>query len=275
MKDRPSFGVIGYGAIGRVLVAELAKAHDGPAIPLLVKPEYLDEISSEAPDNVQLCAGLDAFIACAPKTVIEAAGAKAVSDLAQSILGAGADLVVASASALTDGDLYQRIETAADANRRQVIVPSGALGSLDVLGAMAAAGLDSVAYRGVKPPAAWRGSPAEELCDLEGMTRETAFFEGSARDAARRFPKNANVAALVGLAGIGLDETRVELVADPAASVNRHELRARGATGEMRFEVSGVASRANARTSATTAYSLLEAARSRYGPIIVGTTRAL
>ena len=139
---------------------------------------------------------------------------------------------------------------------------------------MAAAGLDCVIYRGIKPPVAWRGTPGEEVCNLDQLTSPTVLFEGNARDAARSFPKNANVAALVGLAGIGLDETQVELIADPSAIGNRHQVLAEGTTGTMQFDVCGAATRANARTSATTAYSLLEAARSRYSPIVIGTSRA-
>lgn len=274
MTARPPYGVIGYGAIGRVLVAELAKTGGGIELPLLVRAKYLDEARSEVPPGVEVHSTAEAFLACRPEAVIEAAGAGAVAEIAESVFEADADLVVASASALTDDALYGRIAAMAQARGRQAVVASGALGSLDILAAMAAAGLHSVTYRGVKPPAAWRDTPAEKVCDLESLTSATAFFSGSAREAAQSFPKNANVAALVGFAGLGLDGTRVELVADPNAVANRHEVVAMGETGEMRFEVAGKAAQGNARTSATTAYSLLEAARSRSSPIVIGTSRA-
>ena len=158
MKSRPRFGVVGYGAIGRVLVMELAKASDGICLPLLVKPKYLETVSAEAPKGVVVVDSLEDFLAHAPETVIESAGASAVEDIAVGVLETKADLVLASASALTDDDLYRRIAYAARDNGRQAVVASGALGSLDVLAAMAAAGLESVTYRGVKPPAAWRGT---------------------------------------------------------------------------------------------------------------------
>ena len=274
MKDRPPFGVIGYGAIGRVLVAELVKTGGGAELHLLVKPKYLAEARAAVPAGVTVLESAEEFLAQGAETVIEAAGAPAVAELAERVLQADADLVIASAAALTDDALYARIAAAARAGGRQAIVASGALGSLDILAAMAAAGLQSVTYRGVKPPAAWRGTPAETACDLDGLSAPATFFQGSAREAARSFPKNANVAALVGLAGAGLDETRVELVADPGATGNRHEVVALGATGEMRFEVAGAAVQGTARTSATTAFSLLEAARSRYSPVVIGTGRA-
>ena len=277
MNSKPPFGVIGYGAIGRVLVSELAAQRgsgEGAELPLLVRPKYLEEARAAVPAGVAVLADAEAFLGRAPATVIEAAGAPAVVELAERVLRAEADLVIASAAALTDDALYARIAEAARESGRQAIVASGALGSLDILAAMAAAGLERVTYRGIKPPAAWRGTPAEEACDLEGLSAAVTFFAGSAREAARSFPKNANVAALAGLAGLGLDETQVELVADPTASANRHEVAASGATGEMRFEVAGAATKGNARTSATTAYSLLEAARARRSPIVIGANRA-
>ena len=87
--------------------------------------------------------------------------------------------------------------------------------------------------------AAWRGSPAEKLADLDRLTERTLLYEGTARDAALGFPQNANVAATIALAGLGFEATRVELVADPNAPGNIHEIEAEGATGKVAIRLAG------------------------------------
>jgi aspartate dehydrogenase len=121
----------------------------------------------------------------------------------------------------------------------------------------------------VKPPLAWRGSPAEKSCDLDRLTTRTTLFAGTAREAALAFPENANVAATIALAGLGLDATRVELVADPAARRNLHEIDAEGETGELHLEIRGLASVRNPKTSALTALSVARALVNEAAAIVI------
>jgi aspartate dehydrogenase len=132
------------------------------------------------------------------------------------------------------------------------------------------AGLTRVTYRSRKPPNAWQGSPAEKAIDLATLQQAATFFRGNAREAARRYPKNANVTATLALAGLGFDNTNVELIADPSVSHNIHEIEAEGPSGVIELRFIGYPSPLNPRTSALTAYSLIRTLNNIDSTLVVG-----
>lgn len=269
MSERPvRIGIIGYGAIGQ----QIASQGFGPKTEhrissILVKPEYADAYSQR--EDLPFVTDVAAFLDRHPDLVIECAGSMALRELGTCVLEAGCDIVAASASALVDDALRARLVSCARSAGRSLYVPSGAIGAADALSAMRLAGLESVVYRGIKQPAAWRGSSAESLLDLDAVEDRQRFFQGTARAAAVAFPKNANVAATIGLAGLGLDATTVELFADPVVAGNCHEVEAHGVTGGFTFRMVGRPSADNARTSALTAYSLVHSALTRSAAIVL------
>lgn len=267
-------GLIGFGNIAATLMGFLA-APDAPAVTrvtLLVRPGRVvaaRRALADHPAEVSVIEDAAALVAADPDLVVEAAGHSGVRDFVPACLEAGLDVVVVSIGALADAALHGRLEAAARAGGARVILPAGAVGGIDLVSALSACGDVELTYRGTKPPAAWAGSPAEEMLDLATLGERATFFVGSAREAAARFPKNANVAATLALAGPGLDATRVELVADPAASGNQHgyELSCRAA--RVRVEIENLPSEGNVKTSVATIYSVLREIRNHIGPMVI------
>jgi aspartate dehydrogenase len=261
-------GIIGFGAIGQQITSQgFAASENHRLCAVLVKPEYAAAYASR--EDILFVSDLPAFLNQQLDLVIECAGNTALGKLAEPVLEAGCDIVAASASALVDDALRARLSDCARRGGTSLLIPSGAIGAADALGAMRLAGLRRVVYRGIKQPGAWRGSMAERLCDLGAVTVRQRFFQGTARQAAESFPKNANVAATIGLAGIGLDATAVELFADPTIAGNCHEVEAGGVTGGFTFRMVGQPSSDNARTSALTAFSLMHSALTRSAAIVL------
>jgi aspartate dehydrogenase len=243
--------VIGAGSIGGWLIAGLARDGLGPAA-VIVRggaPAGVHAVRSVA----ELPPGITHLIDCAGHSGLAAHGPAA--------LAAGIHVITLSLGALADDGLARALRKAAEVGRARLHLASGAIGALDALRAGAAGGLQSVRYTGRKPPLGWAGSPAEDVLDLSALSAPAVHFEGSAREAALRYPKNANVAAAVALAGLGFDETRARLVADPGAAGNVHEVEAEGAFGRFRFEITGASLPDNPRSSALAAMSVLAEVR--------------
>lgn len=245
--------LIGYGAIARGLLATLS-AHGGVPARLTV----LARGPLELPDAAVVGRASD-LVAARPDLVVECAGHGAVRDHACATLAAGIETVIVSAGALADAALLDAVRAAARAGRTRAVIPAGAVGGIDVLAALRASGLRSVTYTGRKPPGAWGRED----------TTETVIFEGNAREAALAWPKNANVAATVALAGAGFEATRVRLVADPGVSRNVHEIAVRAGAADFSFRIEGHPSPDNPKTSATTALSVAREVLNRTREVVL------
>lgn len=197
--------------------------------------------------------------------VVEAAGVEAVREHGPAILAGGRDLALLSTAALADEVLYLELTRAARTAHRRLMALSGAVGGVDALWAARVSGLKRVHYVGRKPPRAWTGTPAAEMFDLESVRAATRIFRGSAREAVVRYPKNANVAATIALAGMGFDRTEVTLIADPASERNTHAYEVQSAASNFRFESEGLPTSANQKSSVITACSAVAFLRSGAG----------
>lgn len=260
--------LIGYGAMGRTVREALRLQPQAAIACILETPDRRDGVQAEVGSSVEVVTSLDE-LAMLPDLALECAGHGAVARFVPELLARGVDTIVASVGALADEKLHERLEAAAVQGGSQLILVPGAIAGIDALAAACARPVDEVVYTGRKPPRGWFGTPAEAQVNLRDLREAATVFEGNARDAARLFPQNANVAAMVGLAGIGMDRTRVSLVADPAVTRNTHTVSVKGEFGELHLTVAGNTLPANPKTSALAAFSILRAIRNRVAAVVI------
>ncbi len=260
--------LVGWGAIGR-RVAALLREREAPVRVVAVAVRDPARERADLPEGARLIGAPGDLASLDATLVVEAAGRASLRPFAEAALALGLDVAVSSTSALTEAGALEALEALARRTGGRILIPPGALGGIDVLSAASRLGLDSVTHRIAKPPEAWRGTAAEGLCDLAGLAAPTAFFEGSAREAAARFPQNANVAAITALAGVGPDRTRVVLVADPDGGGNVHELHAEGAFGRLALRLENRPLPDNPKSSQTTALNLVRLIENRVASVVI------
>jgi aspartate dehydrogenase len=248
--------VIGLGAMGLEVVRGLASALPDLLIGVLARrPEASEVVAAVAP-RIWVGANPTEALRLNPTLVVECASQVAVSEHLEYFLTAGANALVTSTGALVNPKIRARLLAAARQGEAEIRLSAGAMAGLDGLAALSLSGLDDVRYTSAKPPAAWKGTPAEKALNLDRCDERTVFFDGFADDAASQYPQNANVAATIAFTGIGLDSTRVQLIADPSLRENVGRLRARGAAGALDVQFRGPPS-VNPRTSAVTAFAVI------------------
>ncbi len=244
--------VIGCGAIGSFVArwlcerGKLASLYDADRERALKLSRAL---------GVPAAKTFEEFLKCDADIVVEAASQQAVREYAERVLKAGKDMLVMSVGTFADREFYERIRGLAARLGRRIYVPSGALAGIDALTAVADIA-DEVILTTRKSPSSL------------GVDRRGVIFEGSAREAARRFPRNMNVAAILGLA-VGFEKVRCRIIADDVEE-NVHEMVARGGFGEIRIEVRNKKMRENPRTSYLAALSVIKTLQNLESSVVMG-----
>lgn len=269
--------IIGCGAIGSVLAkaiysgeagdAELSMVYDLELKRAKALAEALNSKPRVARSVAEICG--DKYV----DLVVEAASQLAVEQYSADVLKSGKDLMVMSVGAFSDEGLFEEVRRAAKEGGRRLYIPSGAILGIDGIRAAIRAGIDEVVLTTRKPPANLVKVKyvREKKLDLSDLRVPLVVFEGSAREAVKAFPKSVNVAATLSLAGVGLDKTKVRVVADPSVDRNVHVIRVRGKAGEFVTEAHNVPSPDNPRTSYLAALSALRTLRNLTEAVVIGT----
>ena len=268
-------GIGGFGAIGEKVARVLDSVDQNGGIPgiHLVAVSARDHAGARGrmtgmanpPPVVSLpeLAGLaDVVVECAPAAVFAQAAEAAVE--------AGKIFIPLSCGALLQHP--HLIDRAADTGAR-IIVPTGALLGLDAVRAAAEGVIHSVHMVTRKPPNGLAGAPhlVDNNISVENLTAAKLVFAGTAREAARGFPANVNVAAALSMAGNGPGNTSIEIWADPGVTRNTHTINVDSDATRFEMTIEGIPSPENPATGLLTPLSVLATLRGLVSPLKVGT----
>ena len=262
--------IAGFGAIGRVVAQRLDGGIVGLALAAVSARDHSraeQAIASFAqPIPVvplpRLWEHADIIVECAPAALLR--------EIAEPALAHGRRVMVLSCGALLDN--FDLVDLARRHGGR-IFVPSGALLGLDAVAAAAEGSISTVHMITRKPPGGLSGAPylEENAIDIAELSEPKRLFAGTAREAARGFPANVNVAAALALAGIGPDRTTIEIWADPGVTRNVHRIEVEADTARFSLQIENVPSTENPRTGRLTALSVVAALRKLSSPLAVGT----
>jgi len=262
--------IASIGAVGMALAKRLAQGVEGLE---LVAVSARDTESArqrlvELGGNIRLLP-IESLAEHA-QIVVECAPAKVFRRISEPALRAGCTFVPISVGALLDNiDLIDLART----NKARIHVPSGAILGLDAIKAAAEGNIESVRMMTRKPPAGLDGAPylAEHKIDLSVIKQPVRVFKGTAAQGARGFPANVNVAAAVGLVGIGPERTELEIWADPGISNNIHTIEVVSDSANLSLKIENIPSQENPRSGRIVAQSILATLRSMVAPLVIGT----
>ncbi len=201
--------------------------------------------------------------------VIEAASANISAKVVEKCIKKKKRCLVMSVGGLLgrEGLLKRAKDKGAD-----IYIPSGAICGIDGLKAAAIGKITSVTLTTKKPPRGLEGAPylKDKNIDLSSITGETVIFEGSAKDAVKGFPQNVNVSAILSLAGIGSDKTRVKIITSPNYVKNIHEIEITGDFGRIMATTENVPSKVNPKTSSLAILSAIAALEDAIDNVHIG-----
>ena len=243
MAKTKKVGLIGAGAIGKVLAEAIQRG-------LVVCDELVvydvdlqraQKLKSSLEFPVKVVDSIDKLLSCKPKVVVEAASQQAVTEYYDKLLAADVELIVMSTGALLN----------LDTSSRKVHFPSGAIGGLDALASASLAGIEELTLISRKNPKALGKDNIEEMI----------VYEGYAKEAARLFPREMNVAATLALTVKPL-KVKVQVVSDPKVKRNTHEIQVKWRFGEMLMRFANDPHPDNPHTSALAAWSAIRLLKS-------------
>ncbi len=249
-------GIAGLGAIGSAVGRALNKGIDGLTWIGACDPNPNPEFDIPFMSDDDLIASSDIIIECLPPQYVPELAIKTIKAQKTLILISSCALLIYPEILDTHNSINKDINTQ---KKPKIIVPSGALSGLDGVKALKKLGIKECVIASTKKPSGFHGAPYVDnnAIDLSVITTRTKLFSGNAIEAAKGFPANVNVAATLSLAGIGAENTKVEIWADPDIKGNTHEFKVIGEFSQIESKITNTPDPANPKSSMLAAQSIV------------------
>lgn len=262
--------VIGLGAIGFPVATALHRGIPGLKLVAVAaaRPSLAVQRLAAASVDVPVLSPSE----CVQRAglIVECVPPSAFRSIAEVILGNGRTMIAVSGATLLDSpDLL----ALAERTGARITLVTGALLGLDAVRAAAEGMIKTVRLITRKPPASLKDASylTANGIDVSSIRTPTCVFRGSARQAAKAFPSNVNVAAALSLAGIGPERTEVQVWADPSAQRNIHSIEVDSDSATFSMSIQNRPSEDNPSTSSITPLSVIAALRASAATLRVGT----
>ena len=266
-------GIVGCGAIGSSLAKEIVSGlGDSACLVALydIRQEKSKLLSKQLAKNYKFCVANLKTLISKSDLVIESSCAKAAWEIVRKSLSCGRKVMVMSVGGMV-AHLDQLFVLAAKYNA-QVYFPSGAISGIDALKAANIDGVQRVVLTTRKHPDAFKGVEyVEKKFKLTGLKKDRVLFAGTAAEAVKHFPQNINVAAVLGLAGIGMHKTKVRIIASPSVHKNIHEILIASKAAKIFTRTENILHPQNPKTSYLAVLSAIATLKQILQPIKIGT----
>jgi aspartate dehydrogenase len=266
-------GIVGCGAIGSSLAQEIALNFRKTAILSAlfdIQPGKSLLLSKKIAKSVKLCQGNLESLIKKSDLVIEASSSKASWEITRKSLSSGRKVMVMSVGGMV-GHLDQLFALAGK-NKAQVFFPSGAICGIDGLKAANIAGVQRIVLTTRKHPESFGGVEyVAKKFKLAGLKKDKILFSGTAAQAIKKFPQNINVAAVLGLAGIGMHKTKVRIIASPSVRKNIHEILIESPAAKIFTRTENILHPQNPKTSYLAVLAAIATLKQILQPIKIGT----
>lgn len=266
-------GFIGCGAIGSRLAQSVSHdLKDSCRITGLydLLPQRIKKLASSLKLSSTLIKKSIPDLVRSSDFVVEAIASSKTTDIIESVIRAKKSILIMSVGKVLS---IPHIFKLAERNQTMVLIPSGAIGGLDVIKAINPKDISKITLTTRKPPSSLEQSDylTKKRIFINRIKKETVLFDGGVRESVRLFPRNINVAAALALASRAQSKIRIRIITSPKFTLNSHEINVWGKFGHLAVRTDNLPCPDNPKTSYLAVLSAVQTLKQHFQSVKIGT----